>query len=211
MWFNQLGCMAGPSTRINTPTNDDVIPNPGGPVTVTLYSLYTTIAGTNTVAQATVDLTNATDGQFCWSDVIEPFQLYGSDYYGQLNFTITIQTNDPNYWFYGNRPCVVRNGVNWGYQGGPTGDWIRAQGPGVDCNYVTYADVSGNLGPSVALNADVRRRGELRKSALVPQVTLGGAIRRAGELRGGLVVPAIELSGNLSGGPLWKPAPLCTG
>jgi hypothetical protein len=209
MYFNLLGCMCGPATT------DGVTPNPGGQATVTV-TWEDAVTPPSLLATSVVDLTNATPGQMVWANNVVPsFVIGDAGNNGAIFYIISVQFDNPNYVFYGSRPCSVRNGLDWSAGGswGPPGG--RTQQIGVDLNLVTFDELSGNLFPAVTLNSILLRRGELRPQTLQPQVKISGAPRIAGTLGGSLVLNRGDVilanPGGLSGGPLWKPANLCTG
>jgi hypothetical protein len=228
MNFNQIGIVSGPATN---PDND--APNPGSVVAVTVIQIEPQPDGSyydNQLATTNIDLTNAVPGQMYWSaPMANPFQVWGSVYAGQpgmmiqpLYYYIAVQpVND--YYMYGPRMCSVRNGNVWG----SSGEWPMQPGlspvitndnlyaGGVDLNLVNY-QILGNspLTPTVALTGRVLRRGELGSppARLIPSVQLAGQPQRAGVLHGDMTVDSVTFNAStLSGGPLWKPAQLCTG
>jgi hypothetical protein len=227
MYFNQIGVMSGPATN---PSGG--APNPGGVITATVMGIGDT-NGTyysEPVATTTIDLTNALPGQMYWSAPLaqnfsilgtvsnQPGQILQSYYYVALKSTV-------NYVMYSGRSCTLRNGKVWGSHGGwpeqpglppaITADHIYAMG--VDLNLVNYVNLgAGPLAPTATLTGQVLRRGELGTppAELIPQVSLAGRVHRAGAFEGSnnlLVGPVLANPGGLSGGPLWKPAQLCTG
>jgi hypothetical protein len=213
-YFNYLGVMAGPAMQ-----GDGVTPNTCGPVTVTLTQQY--VYGSPgqslpvvTLATAIVDLTDAIPGQMIWAtDDLPPFPLIPGDSYGQRVYTIHVQISaaDFPYYFYAGRPCTVQDGVAWGTgSASPSGNY---QLVGVNLTLATYDPLVGDVGPDVALAGVLLRRGELRPKTLEPQITLSGGLWRAGVLGGDLAAGEIVLAnpGGMVGGPLWKPAKLCSG
>jgi hypothetical protein len=213
MTFNQMGIMAGP---LKTPTGGSNTP---GVVTLSLWSLILGYADNPTLeAQVTVDLTNATPGEFVWSAPLPtPFIIYGQIGADWEHPIWNIDVSAPsNYWVYSNRPCTMRNGNTWGSSSDvnnvPENDHLCLFG-GVDLNLTSYRDLgTGSLSPDVSFSAILKRQSGLGPVKLAPHIGLTGHLRRVGVFDGGNdLEPSIVLNSTLAGGPLWKPSKLCTG
>jgi hypothetical protein len=211
MSFNLLGCMCGPAIK----SDGSGDPNPGCPVTMQI-TWQDAVTLPTILGSATVDLTNAIPGTMVWANnVVTTFTIGDAGNNGTIFYNISVNPSDPLYYFYDLRPCVVRNGNDW--SDGAAGEWSgpgsHTQFIGVDLNLVSFDELSGNLFPAVTLNSILLRKGELRPKPFQPQIKLSGAPRIAGTLEGALAIgaPILANPGGLSGGPLWKPAKLCTG
>jgi hypothetical protein len=225
MAFNQIGVLAGPATN---PNSGD--PNVGGVITVNVVQMAPQADGTNymsVVASATIDVTKAIPGNFYWSDPLAAnFQIYGILWSGAVNQQIyyyLAMTSTVDYAMYATRPCLIRNGGQWGSSGEsdmqpglpPIIGTDRNYVFGVDLNLVNYRDLgTAPITPITKIAGQVLRRGELGAphAKMVPQIQLTGQPQRAGVLHGGMQVESVTFNAtSLSGGPLWKPAKLCTG
>jgi hypothetical protein len=217
MVFNQLGLMAGPSHL--PPANGGGV-NTGGVVTLTLWQ---SLAGLNPefsiIAQTTVDLTNATPGQFVWSAPLSTsFNIYSSMGANRFNYNITV-TVPSQYLLYIKRPITVRQGNTWGSArsssgfSNPNNDHLCAYG-GVDLNNTRYPDLgTASLSPNVSFSGTLKREGSFGTVSLSPRIGLTGRPQRAGVFEGDNdMAPSIVLNAtSMAGGPLWKPSKLCTG
>jgi hypothetical protein len=221
--FNQMGLMGGPLK------NADGTLNVGGPVALTLVQTYF-IGGPSIsqipIAQTVVDMTSWVPGEFYWSpELPNPVSIWGSMLvyaYGSpanVFYTYTVYaTCTVPYSVYAPRPCTLLNGNTWGSQ--PQGSYGV---PYPNTDHLCFGTVdftsfnpkdlgTASLAPSVGLSGQPIRQGGLH-SNLVPQIGMSGQLRRKNVFEGvnNMTGGNFVLSASMSGGPLWKPAKLCTG
>jgi hypothetical protein len=215
--LNQLGIMGGPLVHANGQ------PNVGGVVTLALMQGFAAPSGYlySQIATASVDLTDWVPGQFYWSDPL-PNPITLPSYQGAIQYYYYISAIcSVPYSVYTARPCTLRYGTTWGsvaYRPGfgeipaSTNNHLCFGGP-VDVTLNNYVDLStGSIAPTFALSGAPQRMGGL-EAPLVPQIELKGRFGRAGVFEGdnNMIGGKFVLSASIAGGPLWKPARLCTG
>lgn len=224
--FTQMGILGGPAK------NQDGSTNEGSIVTLTFAQFTTDFYGLDVtvLARVSIDLTHWVPGQFYWGPPLSnPVSVWGNLKYSDQNYLqyyygIYAYCSTPYYSVYTMRPCTLLNGQQWGSDYS-TWNIPNANndhccyGGSVDLTSVNPQDLStAFLTPTVAFSGQVRRRGDLGalpgqpEVGLRPQIQLVGQPRRAGafDLSSMMVKPVLNAT-SMAGGPLWKPAKLCSG